>query len=247
VALVLVLAGIAGAIGWQVAETHASSVLKQTVQQKVDKALGLPASHPVAVTFDEPVLPQLRAGTLDRLRFTVAGAPIVGSTGTITMKATGVPTEGSGPAKSVEATVRLKPDALAALVNANRTTLGQILPGTVKVDGSDVTVSLNPAQFLSGVSFSEVLHASVKDGGLVLTPTKFVVGGLPMSADTVRARFGGLAQGILATRTICLADTYPRGMTLTGLEVKKDAVVADFDVQPGILTDPALQAAGTCK
>jgi hypothetical protein len=36
-------------------------------------------------------------------------------------------------------------------------------------------------------------------------------------------------------------------MSLTGLEVEKDAVVADFDVQPGILTDPALQAKGTCK
>jgi len=68
-----------------------------------------------------------------------------------------------------------------------------------------------------------------------------------MDADTVRARFGGLAQGILATRTICLADTYPAGFTLTGLEVKSDAVVADFDVKPGILTDPALQAKGTCE
>ncbi|KHK98710.1 hypothetical protein LK09_07215 [Microbacterium mangrovi] len=246
-AVVLVLVGVAAAIGWQVAETHASSVVKQTVQQKVDKALGLPASHPVAVTFDEPVLPQTWAGKLDTLTFTVAGVPLVGTTGTITIHATDVPTNGTGVPATAEAKVRLKPDALQSLVSANRTTLGQILPETVKVDGNRVTVSLNPAQFLSGVSFTEVLKASIEGGNLVLTPEEFIVGGLPMSADTVRARFGGLAQGILASRTICLADTHPAGMTLKGLDVKKDAVVADFDVQPGILTDPALQAKGTCK
>ena len=246
-AVVLVVVGIAAAIGWQVAETHASSAVKQTVQQKVDQVFGLPASHPVSVSFQEPVLPQVWAGKLATLDIRVADVPIAGSTGTVTVHATQVPTSGTRAAKTVDATAHLNAGALKSIVSANRTSLGQILPGSVKVDGTEVTVSLNPAQFLSGVSFTEVLGASVHDGALVLTPQKFVVGGLAMSADTVRARFGGLAQGILASRTICLADGYPKGMTLTGLEVQPAGVLADFDVDPGILTDPALQAKGTCK
>ncbi|HKT55971.1 MAG TPA: LmeA family phospholipid-binding protein, partial [Microbacterium sp.] len=246
-AVVLVAVGIAAAIGWQVAETQASSAVKQTVQQKVDQVFGLPASHPVAVSFQEPVLPQVWAGKLATLNITVADVPIAGTKGTVKVHATQVPTGGTGKPKSLDVSVRLRAGALRSIVSANRTALGQILPGSVKVDGTDVTVALNPGQFLSGVSFSEVLGVSVKDGALVLTPKKFVVGGLPMSADTVRARFGGLAQGILASRTICLADGYPSGMTLTGLEVKPTGVLADFDVDRGILSDPALQARGTCK
>lgn len=246
-AVVIVVVGIAAAIGWQVAETHASSAVKQTVQQKVDQVFGLPASHPVSVSFQEPVLPQVWAGKLATLDIRVAEVPIAGSTGTMTVHATQVPTSGTRPAKSVDVAVRLKASALKSIVSADRTALGQILPGSVRVDGSDVTVALNPAQFLSGVSFTEVLGASVKHGALVLTPKKFVVGGLPMSADTVRARFGGLAQGILASRTVCLADGYPSGMTLTGLKAQPTGVLADFDVDPGILSDPALQAKGTCK
>jgi hypothetical protein len=35
-------------------------------------------------------------------------------------------------------------------------------------------------------------------------------------------------------------------MTMTSIEVSKDAVVTSFDVDPRIMSDPSLQKPGTC-
>ena len=47
--------------------------------------------------------------------------------------------------------------------------------------------------------------------------------------------------------TICVAQYIPAGATLTGIAVTGDQVVADLDINPAIVTDPALQEVGVCE
>jgi len=240
-AVVVVLA-VGGVAGWFVAEGRAEQDVTKSVQEQTAKALGISDPGAVQVQFAKPVLPQVIAGSLSTLDITVPNAPLGGATGTVTLHATGVPTRGSGTAASAKASVALTPESLKSLAGAQK----DIVPGSVRVQGSDISVDLNPAQFLSGVSFKLTLAPSVAKGALVLTPTSFDVAGFNMSADLVRQRFGGLAAGILEPRTICVASHFPKGMTLTGIHVSPTAVVTDFEVDPRMATDPGLQAKGAC-
>ena len=99
---------------------------------------------------------------------------------------------------------------------------------------------------LSHVAFTLTFAPSVSQGQLVLTPSGFEVAGFNVSAETIRRRFGSLAAGILAPRTMCVASYFPKGLTLTGIQISQTAIVTDFAVDPRIATDPSLQAKGTC-
>jgi hypothetical protein len=240
-AVVVVLA-VAGVVGWFAAEAWAEKTVTATVQEQTAKALGLANSGDVQVTLADPVLPQVIAGSLTTLDVTAPNTPIGGATGTVTLHATGVPTRGDAVPTSATASVSLTPAALQSLAGSQ----ADIVPGSLHVVGSDVAVTLNPAQFLSRVSFTLTLTPSVANGQLVLTPSGFQVAGFDVSAETIRRRFGSLAAGILAPRSMCVASYFPKGMTLTGIQVSPAAVATDFAVDPHIATDPALQAKGTC-
>ncbi len=241
ITVLVVLAVVAGA-GWFLGNAWAEDRVIDQVSTQVRDALGLKSTAPVEVTVAEPMLPQLIAGRLNTLAVTVPDAPIGGATGTVTVHATDVPTGGDAPAAHVDASVRLSPDAIAALAGD----IGRTVPGSLRIVGTNVAVKLDPSQFLSGVSFTLTLRPSASHGKLVLTPIAFEVAGGQVSADVIRARFGSLAAGILADRTVCVADRFPKGMTLAGIDVDSDAVVADFDVDPRILTDTSLQQPGHC-
>ena len=240
---VIVILAAAGVVGWFAGNAWAKDKVVAEVTAQTRTALGLDADAPVEVDVDEPMLPQLISGTLSTVGVTVPEAPLGGATGRLTVHATDVPTSGDGELGSADATVSLKPDALTKMIG----NFDDTVAGSLKVDGGNVTVDLNPAQFLSGISFGLTLKPSAKDGELVLTPVKFTVGGYDMDADTIRARFGSLADGILADRTVCVADRFPKGLTLSKIDVGADTVDASFDVDPHLLSDPSLQKPGTCS
>ena len=242
VAIVVLILAVVGVVGWFAGEAWAEKTVTATVQQQTAKALGLASGKDVEVGLTDPVLPQVLAGSLKTLDVTVPDAPIGGSTGTVKLHATGVPTRGSGTPTSADASITLSPAALQSLAGGQK----DIVPGSVKVVGSNIAVTLNPAQFLSHVAFTLTFAPSVSQGQLILTPANFEVAGFDVSAETIRKRFGSLAAGILAPRTMCVASYFPKGMTLTGIQVSETAVVTDFAVDPRIATDPSLQAKGTC-
>ena len=90
------------------------------------------------------------------------------------------------------------------------------------------------------------LTPSAADGGIVLTPASIQVAGNVVSADDLRSRFGAVADGVLKDYDVCIAQYLPVGLNLTDIAVQGDRVIAGFAVDPGIVTDPALQAKGTC-
>ena len=99
-----------------------------------------------------------------------------------------------------------------------------------------------PNLFLVGVT----LDPSVADGDIVLTPTSFELAGAQIDAAQLSGQFGQLADVVVRDWTFCLAEYIPAGVTLTDVQVDGDVLVADADVDGAIVTDPALQANGTC-
>ncbi|WEG07803.1 DUF2993 domain-containing protein [Microbacterium horticulturae] len=239
--IVAVLAG-AGVVGWFAGNSWLKNKVVAEVTEQTRTALDLDPRAEVDVDVDEPMIPQVVSGRLSALTVTVPEAPLGGATGKLTVHATDVPTSGDGAVGSADATVSLTPDALTKLIG----NFDDTVAGSLKVDDGNVVVDLNPAQFLSGISFALTFTPSAKDGELVLTPEKFTVGGLNMSADTIRARFGSLADGILADRTVCVADQFPKGLKLSKIDVGSDSVDASFTVDPNMLSDASLQKPGTC-
>ena len=240
--IVVAVLAVAGVIGWFAGNTWLKNKVVAEVTEQTRTALDLDPGAEVDVDVDEPMIPQVIAGRLSALTVTVPEAPLGGATGGLTVHATDVPTSGDGEVGSADATVSLTPDALVKLIG----NFDDTVAGSLKVDGGNLVVSLNPAQFLSGISFALTLTPSAKDGALVLTPEKFTVGGLNMDADTIRARFGSLADGILADRTVCVADRFPKGLTLSKIAVGANTVDASFTVDPRMLSDASLQKPGTC-
>ena len=47
--------------------------------------------------------------------------------------------------------------------------------------------------------------------------------------------------------TVCVAQYIPAGVTLTDVAVDGQTLVADFDVDGAIVSDPALRENGTCQ
>lgn len=242
VGIPVVVVVVLAAVGWFAGNTWARTTVVDRVAQQTRQALKLPATHPVDVTVSDPVLPQLIGGTLRTLAVHVDGAPMAGGSADLTLTAAGVPVRGDGTARTAAAQVSFPLSDVGGLAGD----LGRTVPGSVHVANGNVVVSLDPSQFLSGVSFALTLHPSVADGTLVLTPTGFDVGNMSMSAEIIRERFGSLAAGILAPRRVCVASAFPRGLTLTALTLGSDRATAGFRVDPRILTDPALQGPGTC-
>jgi len=240
--IVVAVLAVAGVIGWFAGNAWLKDKVVAEVTEQTRTALDLEPGAEVDVDVDEPMIPQVIAGRLSALTVTVPEAPLGDTTGNLTVHATDVPTSGGGTVGSADATVSLAPDALVKLIG----NFDDTVAGSLKVDGGNLVVSLNPAQFLSGISFALTFTPSAKDGALVLTPEKFTVGGLNMDADTIRARFGSLADGILADRTVCVADRFPKGLTLSKIAVGANTVDASFTVDPRMLSDASLQKPGTC-
>ncbi len=238
----IVVLGVVAVVGWFAGEAWAQKAVTAEVQRQTAKALGISDSSSVQVSLQDPVLPQVIGGSLSTVDVTAPGAPIGGATGTVKLHATHVATRGGGQPSSATASVSMTPEAITTLAGS----LGDTVPGSLQVVGSNLAVTLNPAQFLSRVTVVVTFTPSVANGQLVLTPSAFQVGTFDMSLDTVRQRFGALAGGMLAPRTVCVASAFPKGMTLTGIQLSPSNVTADFSVDPAIMTDPTLQAKGTC-
>ena len=110
-----------------------------------------------------------------------------------------------------------------------------------------MTMSMQLQLFGVGVPVGVALTPSAVDGDIVLTPASIQLAGTEVGADALRDQFGQVADLVLRDWTVCVAQYLPAGVTLTGVAVDGDVLVADFDVDGRITTDPALRENGTCE
>jgi LmeA-like phospholipid-binding len=245
VAVVIVIGLGIGA--WFAGEAIARNVVETTIREQIITQLSLPAGHEVDVTVEGAVLPQLIGGTLQDVTVSSDDVTVTSSDGSqlsgdVTVHATGIPIRGEAAAESATATIRLDEAQLRILLAS----IDGLPAESINLAAPDITAEV-AVQFF-GISFpiGIALTPTAVDGDIVLSPASLQLAGATITADELRDRFGGAADLVVKDYTVCIAEYVPAGVTLTGLTVEGTDVIANFDVDGAIISDPALQANGTC-
>ncbi len=241
--IVGILVLVALAVGaWFAGEWLARDVATSTIRGVVVSQLGLPRDQDVEVELQGSVLLQVITGSLDDVTVSSQDVTLGPLTADVSAHATGVSLRGEGGLGAATASVGLDEPQLRALMG----TVEGFPADTLGLAAPDVTITY-PLQVL-GVAFpvGVSLQPGAADGDLVLSPSGFRLGDATISADDLRGRFGGIADAVLRDWDVCIAQYLPAGMTLTDADVEGLRLVARLDVAGGIVSDPALQAKGTC-
>ncbi len=240
--VLLVVAALALA-AWFAAEALARDFVTKTIEDQIRTQLSLPADHEIDVEVAGAVVPQLIVGSLADVTIASDDVPLGELTGDVTVHAMDVPVHGGGDWSGADATVSLDEDQLRALM----ATVDGFPEETLGLADPNVTMSLDLQLLLVTFPVGVALTPSAVDGDIVLSPAALQLGDAEITADELRERFGGLADAVLRDWTICIAQYMPAGVTLTDAQVEGGEFVAGFEVAIGIVTDPALQANGTCE
>lgn len=237
--IVIVLAIVA----WFAAEAIARDLVTRTIRTEIAERLSLPADHPVEVEVPGVLIPQLLSGSLNEVTVSSEDVPVGEFEGDVTVVATDVPIQEGVDMGGATATVTLDEAQLQALLS----TIDELPVDTVAL--AEPNVSMNAELQVFGVRFpvGVELTPSIAEGDLVLTPVGFELAGAEIDAAQLSQQFGAVADAVVRDWTVCLAQYIPAGVTLTDVSVDGDFLVAEADVDGAIVTDPELQANGTCS
>jgi len=224
------------------AEAVARAVVPGVVRDKVVSALALPADQQLDVELGGGlVVPQLLAGSLDVLGISGSEVPIGDLTVDADVQLTGVPIRDGGDSGPGTAQLRLDAADLQALVEAADVP-PVLADAQIALSEPDVLLSKEFTILGASVPVEIGLTPAAADGDLTLTPSRAKLGGTALSIDQLAA----MLRGEVPAFPICFADHIPAGLTLTSAVVAGDHLAADIDIAEGLLSDPALQAMGTC-
>lgn len=237
VAIVVVLAVLV-----VVAELVARQMVPGMIRAAVVEQLELPADHPVDVDVDGILLPQLIAGTLDDVRIASQDVTVGAFSGDVTAHGEAIPIRADRAAAGGTAEVRMTIEQLRALL----ATIDGFPAETVELEAPNVSASTEVEVLGVAIPLGLVLEPRAVDGDLVLAPVEGNVAEATVTAEQLRQQFGGLLEPLLQDRSVCIASSLPTALTLQSIEVVGDELVAGFDIDGGIIDDPALQATGTC-
>lgn len=240
--LVAVLAVLALAVGaWFAGEYIARGIVERTIREQVSSRLDLPADQQIDVDVAGPVLPQLIVGSLSEVKISAADVSLRGLSAAVTVTAQDVPLRGGDWSGGV-AEVTLDQTQLQTLLAQ----LDGFPVQTVSIDAPNVDADFELMLFALSVPVGVSLTPSAVGGDIVLTPEALRVAGAEVSADALQRQFGAVASTVLRDWEVCIADRLPRAVELTGIEVRRERLIADFEIDSAILTDPAAQQSGTC-
>ncbi|MFG6403447.1 DUF2993 domain-containing protein [Microbacterium sp. P04] len=237
--LIVVVLLVGAAIG---AEWLARGVVTGGIRTLVVQQLGLSGSE-VDVEVEGIVIPQVISGTLDDVTISSPDVSLGELSGDVSVNITDMPIRADAAAGPGSAVVRLDETQLRALL----ATVDGFPADSVGIAAPDVTVSTDLTFFGVGIPVSAGLLPGVADGDLTLTPQRFTVGGAEVTADGLRSQFGGIADSVLRTWDICIAQYLPAALSLTGVSTEGSEVIANFDIDGAVVVDPLLRQDGTCS
>lgn len=241
VALIVVVALAIGA--WFAGDAIARSIVKQTIREQAITQLSLPADQQIDVELDGAVLLGLIVGSLPEVRVASDDVPLGQLTADISVVAQDVPVHGGGDWSGAYATATLDQAQLEALL----ATLDGFPADTVEIDAPDVAVTFELNALVTKVPVGVALTPRAENGDLVLSPASLRIADAEISAESIVQQFGALASTVVRDWDVCIAQYLPAAVTLTGVRVDPDAVVADFEIDSAILRDASAQENGTCS
>ena len=230
-------------VAWFAGEAIAKDIVTKTIREQVVTQLSLPADQEMQVDVASPVIPQLITGTLSEVTITSEDVPMESFVGDVTVHAEDIPIRGGGEMGSGTATVVLTEEQVRTLM----ATVDGFPVESLGLEAPDVTMSTELSVFGVSIPVAAALTPSAVGGDLVLTPASLQLAGAEIGAEDLRDRFGRLSETVLRDWTVCIAQYIPAGLTLTAVSVDGEQVVADFDIDGAIISDPSLQENGTCQ
>ncbi|HKT57172.1 MAG TPA: LmeA family phospholipid-binding protein [Microbacterium sp.] len=240
----LVVAGLLVA-AWFLADSVARDVATSAVRTAVIQKLRLPADQKVDVDIEGMVIPQLIEGTFHDVRVASDGVPVGGTTADVTVRLNDIEYRGDTPGKMASG---------SAVVTVGQQQLRSLLDGADGIPASSlvlraphVTASTKVTVFGTAVPIGIAMTPTAKAGALVLRPDSFTVGSARMTAAALSGRFGSLVDGITRSRSVCIANRLPAGVSLTAVKVSGASLVADLAIDGDLAVDSALQQKGSCS
>jgi hypothetical protein len=237
--LIVVLLLVGAAV---LAEWLARGAVQNGIRTLIVSQLDLPAGQPIDVEVDGIVIPQLISGALDDVTVSSPDVALGDLSGDITVNITDMPIRADAAAGPGTATVRLDETQLRALLS----TVDGFPADAAGIAAPDVTFSTELSVFGVGIPVGVALLPGVAEGDLTLTPQSGTVAGAEITADGLRSQFGSLADPVLRTWDICIAQYLPAALTLTSAAAEGAEVVATFDIDGAVVVDSTLRQDGTC-
>lgn len=237
-----IVAGILVALGalTGLGEAGARALVPSIAQGQIQQALGLAGSDGVAVQTEGFLLPQLLTGRLGALDISVEGAQLGTLVADVTARAEGVPL-GGGALDSLTGTVSISAAQFAALLEPLNLPVDDIALGA-----GVVTVGGTVRVLIVDLPLAVSLAPQIVDGAIVLHPTQFQVGGIPLDAQELLSQLGSVGEALLGPHEICIADRLPAGLAVTDIVVSPAAVELSLTANGAIIVDPSLRERGQC-
>ncbi|MDF2491463.1 MAG: hypothetical protein K0R60_699 [Microbacterium sp.] len=223
-------------------EWIARDIITKGVQQQVVSRLDLAADQEVDVDIPGSVLLQLAGGTIDEVTLSSDDVTVGDVTGDVVVRLDQLALWNGPTMADGTATVTLDEAQVRALL----ATVDGLPAESIGLAEPDVTASTELSLFGAAIPLGLALTPSAAEGDLVLTPAALQLGGVDITADGVRDRFGTLADPVLQGWRVCVAQYLPAGVPLTAVRVQGAQLVADFAVDGALLTDESSRAKGSC-
>lgn len=231
------------------AELLLRAVIPNVIAGVVRDKIGLSQQHEVDVELGGSALVPALGGHVGSVDLRIPDLEVVdGIAADVSAHADSIPFDPTkGRIEGAAATATIGSDSVGPLLAL--VTDGVVDDGTVK-DGL-LEVSKTLQLFGYDVQVSAEFGLSVQDGNLVIDPSSINAAGFNLTAEQLRPLLGDNASALLDTRSVCLRDRLPEGVTLTDIELQQGvlggsaAVTAKFD--PELLSDPTKQQFGSCE
>ncbi|WP_159500320.1 DUF2993 domain-containing protein [Microbacterium sp. 18062] len=241
--LVAVLVVLALAVAaWFAGEWIARDLVTKAVRQQIVARLDLPVDQRIDVDIPGSILLQLAGGTVHDVHLVSDDVTVGQVTGDVEVDLHELALWNGPTMADGTATVSLDAEQLRALLAG----VDGFPAETVGLAAPNVTASTELTFFGASFPLGIALTPTAADGALLLTPAALQLAGADITADDLRARFGGLVDPLLQSWPVCVAQYLPVGVPLTGVEVTGDRLIADFAVRGTLLTDAAERAKGSC-
>jgi hypothetical protein len=155
-----------------------------------------------------------------------------------------VPLDPAAPTRELTVRYAIPGDALATVAPE----ITGVTIEEVTLEGDEVVASGGLTVFGVALRLGLGLTPSAVDGQLAFDATSIRLGDDTITADELRANplLGGLADGLLQQRRVCIADELPAALTLTGLAVEGDTLVATLDGSGAAIGGDGFTRQGVC-
>lgn len=231
-------------VGVVILDGVARSYAADQIEHKIRTELSLGPEIPLTVAVGGfSVLAQLAGGSLDDVHVSANDVTLGELTGSVTLRARGLPIDTTKAVQRLTADVRLDAEDVKKVIGTF---------GTVPLDSltiADGALHLKSELRVFGALRIPVgvdLTPSAVHGDIALTPTAVALAGKSASAEDVKQQFPGLGDALFQQRTFCIAGALPKKIVLDSVRVAGSELVLSFAATGLRLDADSLATKGTC-